>query len=107
MREATASTAVAEACAASSIAGISSGPTFRAKFPSTVRWTAAPAINAAKATKQIFRLARLSRRVRRIYFYNWAPSTRPRPTWDSALTDKRGKPRPAYRVLKAWLERHR
>jgi hypothetical protein len=69
------------------------------KFPGSRR-------HAAKAIKQVFRLARLSKRVRRIYFYNWAPSTVKLPTWDSALTDRHGKPRPAYKVLKTWLDRH-
>ena len=31
--------------------------------------------HAAAATRQVFKLARLSRRVRRIYFYHWQPST--------------------------------
>jgi hypothetical protein len=58
--------------------------------------------HAALATRQVFRLAALSPRVTRVYFYNW----RPGPTWDSALMDKRGRPRPAYKVLKAWLREH-
>ncbi len=58
-----------------------------------------------RATKQVFKLARLSRRVRRIYFYHWQPADDPLPTWDSALVDPRGKPRPAYRVLKRYLVR--
>ena len=32
--------------------------------------------HAAQATKQVFKLAALSPRVRRIYFYHWQPSTR-------------------------------
>jgi hypothetical protein len=63
--------------------------------------------HAAAATRQVFRLAKLSPRVRRIYIYEWQPSTDPLPTWDSALVDKRGKPRPAYNVLKAWIRRAR
>jgi hypothetical protein len=58
--------------------------------------------HAAIATRQVFRLAALSPRVTRVYFYNWTPG----PTWDSALTDKRGRPRPAYDVLKTWLRKH-
>ena len=58
-----------------------------------------------KATKQVFKLARLSPRVRRIYFYHWQPSADPLPTWDSALVDPRGKPRPAYSVLKRYVVR--
>jgi len=61
--------------------------------------------HAAKATKQVFRLARLSPRVRRIYFYHWQPSRDRLPTWDSALVDPRGKPRPAYTVLKSFIRK--
>jgi hypothetical protein len=61
--------------------------------------------HAAQATRQVFKLARLSRRVTRIYFYHWQPAKTPLPTWDSAFMDPRGKPRPAYRVLQAWLIR--
>jgi hypothetical protein len=43
--------------------------------------------------------------VRRIYFYHWQPSQDPLPTWDSALVDPRGKPRPAYKVLKRYVVR--
>ena len=41
--------------------------------------------------------------MRRIYFYHWLPSSDPLPTWDSALVDPRGKPRPAYDVLKRFI----
>jgi hypothetical protein len=61
--------------------------------------------HAAKATKQVFRLARLSPRVRRIYLYHWMPSTAKRPSWDSALVDPRGKPRPAYAVVKTFIRK--
>jgi len=70
----------------------------RIAFPGSKR-------HAAKATKQVFRLARLSPRVRRIYFYHWQPSRVRLPSWDSALVDPRGKPRPAYDVLKTYLRR--
>jgi hypothetical protein len=59
--------------------------------------------HAAQATDQVFKLAGLSRRVRRVYFYHWSPPTIPNPTWDSALVDSRDRPRPAYDVLKKWL----
>lgn len=61
--------------------------------------------HAAEATRQVFKLAKLSPRVRRIYFYHWQPAKTALPTWDSALVDPRGKPRPAYRVLQAWINR--
>ena len=63
--------------------------------------------HAAKAVRWVFRLAALSSRVKRIYFYHWTPPTGPGATWDSALTDATGKPRPAYRVLQDWLRRER
>jgi hypothetical protein len=61
--------------------------------------------HAAKATKQVFKLARLSPRIRRVYFYHWQPSKDRLPTWDSALVDPRGKPRPAYKVLRGWIRK--
>jgi len=59
----------------------------------------------ARATRQVFKLAALSPRVRRIYFYHWQPADDPLPTWDSALVDPRGNPRPAYRVLRSFIRR--
>ena len=62
--------------------------------------------HAAKATRQVEKLARLSRRVQRVYFYHWvAPA--PDTTWDSALFDRRGRPRPAYKVVKTYIRRAR
>jgi hypothetical protein len=62
--------------------------------------------HAAKATTYVFKLAGLSKRVKRVYFYHWSPATTPNPTWDSALVDKHDRPRPAYEVLYAWLVKH-
>ncbi len=62
--------------------------------------------HAVKATRWVLKLARLSPRVRRIYFYHWtAPA--PDATWDSALTDLRGRPRPAYAVVRTFVRRMR
>ncbi len=61
--------------------------------------------HAARATKQVFKLARLSPRIRRVYFYHWQPADARLPSWDSALVDKRGKPRPAYKVLRGWVRK--
>ena len=48
----------------------------------------------------------LSPRVRRVYFYHWtAPA--PDATWDSALMDRRGRPRPAYAVVRTFVRRLR
>ena len=49
----------------------------------------------------MFKLAALSPRVKRVYFYNWTPG----PTWDSGLMDAHGRPRPAYEVIRTWLAR--
>jgi len=56
--------------------------------------------NQTKATKQVLRLAKLSRRVTRIYFYHWLAPRERRPRWDSAFINRKGKVRPAYKVLK-------
>ena len=62
--------------------------------------------HAVKATRWVLKLARISPRVRRIYFYHWtAPA--PKATWDSALIDRRGKPRPAYKVVRTFVRRLR
>jgi hypothetical protein len=61
----------------------------------------------AKAMRYVFRLARLSpRRIRRIYVYQWTPAG-PDATWDSALLRADGVPRPAYDVLRSWIETRR
>jgi len=58
--------------------------------------------HAAKATRWVFKLANLSRRVKRVYFYHWTfPAVLDR--WDSAIMDPRGRPRPAYGVLRAHM----
>ena len=63
--------------------------------------------HAVRATKWVLkRLLPLSARVRRIYFYHWtAPA--PEATWDSALTDRRGRPRAAYWVVRTFVRRRR
>ena len=45
-----------------------------------------------EATSYVFKLAALSTRVKRVYFYHWAPAPTPNPTWDSALVDARPSP---------------
>ena len=58
--------------------------------------------HAARATKHVFRLACLSRRIRRVYLYHWqAPLTVT--NWDSAFLGSRGGVRPAYRTLRRQL----
>jgi len=59
--------------------------------------------HATRATRFIFdRLARLDRRVARIYIYHWSSST-PRDGWDSALIGADGRPRPALAIVKRVL----
>lgn len=61
------------------------------------------AAHAAQAIRFVFRrLAPLSRRIARVYFYHWNATGRT-DSWDSALIDAHGQERPAYRVLRAEL----
>ena len=57
----------------------------------------------ARAVRRVFAIARSSRRIKRIYFYQWRhdPSQR----WDSAFVSANGKRRPAYHALRAELRR--
>jgi hypothetical protein len=61
--------------------------------------------NSVRATKQVFRLARMSRRVKRIYFYHWVAPEERRPRWDSAFIDPNGRARPALKVVKREVRR--
>jgi hypothetical protein len=63
--------------------------------------------NAVRATKQVFRLARLSKRVTRVYFYHWIAPEERRPRWDSAFIDPNGRARPALKVVRRELRRVR
>jgi hypothetical protein len=63
--------------------------------------------HARQATAWVFKLAALSPRVKRVYFYQWMPSPERHATWDSALVDRRGRPRPALGILRSWLLAHR
>jgi hypothetical protein len=59
---------------------------------------------AARAMSWVIRLAGLSSRVRRVYVYHWQPGSLTN-RWDSALLDRRGRPRPSYHVVRRWAER--
>lgn len=59
--------------------------------------------HAARATRQVFRLARLTPRVTRIYLYHWTAPDVNRPRWDSALIGRDGRARPAYHTLRREL----
>lgn len=61
--------------------------------------------HAAQAVRFIFdRLVPINRRIRRVYLYNWRANPYPS-TWDSALTNADGTPRPAYTELRNQLAR--
>jgi hypothetical protein len=62
--------------------------------------------HAALATSYVFKLAALSKRVKRVYFYHWSPAPTPNATWDSALVDAHDRPRHAYEVIYTWLVKH-
>jgi hypothetical protein len=80
------------------------GLVYRKDGPSQVPFPEG-ARHAARATRWVLRrLAPLSRRVTRVYFYHWLPPA-PGSWWDSALVDRRGRPRPALAVLRAYLRR--
>jgi hypothetical protein len=55
----------------------------------------------AAAVGRVYRLARISRRIGRIYFYEW--KAQPRNRWDSAFVGADGTLRPAYYALKRGL----
>ena len=55
----------------------------------------------------MFKLARLSKRVKRIYIYQWIAPKERRPRWDSGLIDPKGKARPSLRILKSEMRRVR
>jgi hypothetical protein len=58
----------------------------------------------ARAVKRIFQLAGSSKRIKRLYFYQWRAVRRSH--WDSAFLTRKGKPRPAYYTLRTQLKRH-
>ena len=60
--------------------------------------------HAAQSTAHALELSCLSGRITRVYLYHWQPP--PKVTnWDSGLLDKAGRPRPAFAVVRRWLQR--
>lgn len=55
----------------------------------------------AKAVKRVYKIAKSSRRIARVYFYEWAKKQGNR--WDSAFMETNGKLRPSYHALKRGL----
>jgi len=66
------------------------------KFGNVLPWSPR---RAAKATKYMFQLARISGRIKRLYIYAWLGEKRSA-RFDAGLVDLRGKPRPAYYVVR-------
>jgi hypothetical protein len=60
---------------------------------------------AAKATTYMFRLAKISRRISRMYIYQWTGAKR-NARFDSGVIGPDGRPRPAYTVIRHKLGRH-
>jgi hypothetical protein len=60
--------------------------------------------HAAASTKHALELSCLSPRINRIYLYHWQPPWKVT-NWDSGLLDRHGRPRPAFTVVKRWLNR--
>ena len=57
----------------------------------------------AAAVKRVYKIAAASRRITRIYFYEW--QAQPKNRWDSAFLNADGTLRPAYHALKRGLRR--
>ena len=57
----------------------------------------------AAGVRRVFAIARSSRRIARIYFYQWRRD--PGSPWDSAFLEANGSKRPSYRALRAGLHR--
>jgi hypothetical protein len=55
----------------------------------------------ARAVKRVYKIAKSSRRIARVYFYEWAKKKGNR--WDSAFVERNGRLRPAYHALKRGL----
>jgi Glycosyl hydrolase catalytic core len=55
----------------------------------------------ARAVKRVYKIAKSSRRITRVYFYEWAKKKGNR--WDSAFVETNGKLRPSYHALKRGL----
>lgn len=55
----------------------------------------------ARAVKRVYQIAKSSRRITRVYFYEWAKKRGNR--WDSAFVETNGTLRPSYHALKRGL----
>jgi hypothetical protein len=59
---------------------------------------------ANSAIKRLFRLARSSSRIKRLYIYNWKQPGQKSARFDAGLVDKKGKARPGYKTVKKTLK---
>jgi hypothetical protein len=57
--------------------------------------------HATVSTRYALKLSCLSRRITRVYLYEWQPPRHPT-SWDSGLIDPRGRPRPAFYAVRKW-----
>jgi len=55
----------------------------------------------ARAIARVYKIAKSSRRITRVYFYEWAKKKGNR--WDSAFVERNGALRPSYRALRRGL----
>ena len=62
--------------------------------------------NAKRAIKNIFKLARLSSRVKRIYYYSWYAPKGKKPRWDSGLFSYKGQQRSVFSTFKAQARKY-
>jgi hypothetical protein len=60
---------------------------------------------AARAVKYMFQLAQLSTRITRLYVYQWT-GARITDRFDAGITSADGRPRPAYYVIRRYLDTH-
>jgi hypothetical protein len=80
------------------------GGLVKRKKTSAIPFPDSPA-HAAKATRWVLeRLTQLSPRIRRVYLYHFQ-NQGPKATWDSGILDRKGRPRPAYKVLTKYVAR--
>ena len=59
----------------------------------------------SRATAYMFSLSRLSRRITRLYIFQWTGGVAKHEAFDAGLTDVHGKPRPAFCVVYKQLRR--
>lgn len=65
------------------------------------------AAHAAQAMRWLFRVTRVSPRIKRVYVYHWNGSRDPSENWDSGLIAPDGKPRPAFWIFRRQLRAER